>query len=203
MAVPSICPVWFMVPVMDSPSTQGHLVTMLILFVPSTGFSARCFPSNWPSSRASRCKLITAFGGCWWVCWWEQAMALGRRGQERQAELRVATNRVAAGARHVFYDRLNHVLISPTPSSAAESMAKASRRRRGIFPVKRCKYLSGASNGTCGAKKGTYRNNGFSLSAWRLMKLAAHSACTSMRNRWSTWIVFPPSDLPEASCVAT
>ena len=37
-------------------------------------------------------------------------MALGRRRRERQGELWVATDRVAAGPRNVFYERLNAIL---------------------------------------------------------------------------------------------
>ena len=40
----------------------------------------------------------------------EGVMALGRRVEERQGELWVATDRIAGGSAHVFYDRLNDVL---------------------------------------------------------------------------------------------
>ena len=64
-------------------------------------------------------------------------MALGQRRTERQQELWVATSKLPASIRHVFYDALNGVLRDAKFDSFAESLCGPFYKeggRRGIPP---------------------------------------------------------------------
>lgn len=64
-------------------------------------------------------------------------MALGRRGLERQGELWVATQDLAVGSGHVFYERLNEVLVGADFDRFVEQLCEphyAKQGRPGIPP---------------------------------------------------------------------
>jgi transposase len=119
-------------------------------------------------------------------------MALGRQERERQGELWIATDQIARGAGHAFFDRLNQLLKEAGFDRFVEDLCEPFYRqggRPGVPPGRYFRMLLVGDFEELGSQRGIAWRCGDSLSLRSFLGLSLtedspdHSSLTRIRNR--------------------